>query len=121
MRSARVADCSVGSASASSKPFVCSDWQPPAVAEKACSATRTTLFRGCCAVSVEPAVCAWKRSISERSSFAPNRSRIVRAHRRRAARNFATSTKTSLCALKKNDRRGASASTSSPAATAAST
>ena len=36
---------------------------------------------------------------------------------RRAARNLATSTKTSLCALKKNERRGAKTSTSRPAAT----
>ena len=38
---------------------------------------------------------------------APNRSRSSRAQIRRAARNFAISSKKSLCALKKNDSRGA--------------
>ena len=36
----------------------------------ACIAVRTMLFSGCCAVSVEPAVCVWKRSIHERGLFA---------------------------------------------------
>ncbi len=62
MRSAIVAACSVGSASASSNEFVCSDCAPPHTAESAWIATRTMLFSGCCAVSVEPPVCAWKRS-----------------------------------------------------------
>ena len=62
VRSAIVAACSLGSASASSKLFVCSDWAPPQTAESACTATRTMLFSGCCAVSVEPPVWAWKRS-----------------------------------------------------------
>ena len=52
-------------------------------------ATRTMLFSGCCAVSVEPPVCAWKRSASARGFVAPKRSRMIPAHRRRAARNFA--------------------------------
>ena len=121
VRSASVAECSVGSASASSKPLVCSDWQPPATAENACSATRTMFTSGCCAVSVEPPVCAWKRSAWLRGSRAPKRSRMMCAHRRRAARNLAISWNTSLCALKKNDRRGAKSSTARPAAIAAST
>ena len=100
---------------------MCSDWQPPAVAAKACSATRTTLLSGPWAVSVEPPVWAWKRRASERSSRAPKRSRMSVAQIRRAARNFATSAKTSLWALKKNESRGAKTSTSRPAATAAST
>ena len=79
------------------------------------------LFSGCWAVSVDPPVCVWNRSIFDRSSFAPNRSVMIRAHIRRAARNFATSSKRLLCALKKNDSRGANSSTSSPAAIAAST
>src|SRR5258708_15399444 len=36
---------------------------PPSTAAMACKATRTTFTSGCCAVSVEPAVCVWKRII----------------------------------------------------------
>ncbi len=50
------AACSEGSASASSKEFVWTDWAPPHTAESAWIATRTTLFSGCCAVSVDPPV-----------------------------------------------------------------
>ncbi len=78
------------------------------------------LFSGCCAVSVEPPVCAWKRRASARGFVAPKRSRMIRAHSRRAARNFATSWKKSLCALKKKDRRAPKSSGERPAATAAS-
>ena len=62
VRSARVAANSVGSAQASSSEFVCRDCVPPITAASACSAVRTTLLYGCCAVSEQPAVCAWKRS-----------------------------------------------------------
>ena len=55
--------------------------------------------------SVLPAVWVWKRSCCARGLVAPNRSRMIRAHSRRAARNFATSSRKSLCALKKNDSR----------------
>ena len=79
------------------------------------------LFSGCCAVSVEPPVCVWKRSILERSSLAPKRSVMMRAHMRRAALYFATSSNRLLWAFQKNDSRGAKASTSMPAAIAAST
>ncbi len=78
------------------------------------------LFSGCCAVSVEPPVCAWKRSAWARGSAAPKRSRMICAHIRRAARNFATSWKKLLWALKKNDSRLPNSSGESPAATAAS-
>jgi hypothetical protein len=44
VRSAIFAARSVGSASASSKPFVCSDCVPPQTAAKPCSATRTMLL-----------------------------------------------------------------------------
>ncbi len=64
MRSATFAAASDGSASASSKEFVCSDCAPPHAAASAWIATRTMLFSGCCAVSVEPPVWAWKRSAS---------------------------------------------------------
>ena len=93
MRSASLAESSVGSASASSNAFVCRDWVPPSTAESASSAVRTMLFSGCWAVSVAPPVCVWNRSVSDRGSSAPNRSRMIRAHSRRAARNFAISSK----------------------------
>ena len=66
VRSAMRAASSVGSASASSRPLVCSDCVPPSTAASACSATRTMLLSGCCAVSVLPAVCVWKRSCCAR-------------------------------------------------------
>ena len=47
--------------------------------------------------------------------LAPKRSRMIRAQSRRAARNLATSSRKSLCALKKNESRGANSSTSRPA------
>lgn len=77
-------------------------------------ATRATLTRGCLAVSDTPAVWAWVRSIQERGSFAPKTSRIWRAQIRRAARNFAISSKKSLCTLKKKEMRGANSSMSRP-------
>ena len=52
---------------------------------------------------------------------APKRSRMIVAHIRRAARNFATSWKTLLWPLKKKARRGAKSSTSRPASIAACT
>ena len=42
---------------------MCSDWVPPSTAPSPCSATRTRLTSGCCAVSCTPAVWVWKRSI----------------------------------------------------------
>ena len=79
------------------------------------------LFSGCCAVRVEPPVCVWKRIICERAFLAPKRSRMISAHMRRTARNFATSWKTLLCPLKKNASCGANSSTSRPASIAACT
>ena len=46
---------------------------------------------------------------------------MIRAHMRRAARNFATSSKKFMWQAKKNDRRGAKSSTASPASSAACT
>ena len=117
VRSASVAASSVGSASASSSELVCSELVPPSTADSACSAVRTTLLYGCCAVSDTPAVWVWKRSFHERSFRAPKRSRIAPAQSFRAARYLAISSKKSLCALKKNDIRGTKSSTSSPAST----
>ena len=47
VRSAIFAARSVGSASASSNPFVWSDWVPPHTAANPWRATRTMLFSGC--------------------------------------------------------------------------
>ena len=74
------------------------------------------LFIGCCAVSVTPAVCEWKRISHERGCFAPYRSFMWRAQMRRAARSLAISSKKSLWMSQKNERRGAKSSTSSPRA-----
>src|SRR4029450_11151021 len=78
-------------------------------------ATRTMLFSGCWAVSVEPPVCAWKGSAWAFGFVAPNRSRMISAQSRRAARNFATSWKKWVCALKKNERRLPDSSGETPA------
>ena len=113
--SARRTAFSVGSASASSKEFVCSDCVPPSTAAIASSAVRMMFTSGCCAVSETPAVCVWNRISHERGLLAR---RTVpcssRAQIRRAARYFAISSKKSRCALKKKERRGAKSSTSSP-------
>jgi hypothetical protein len=111
----------VGRASASSNPFVCSDWVPPVTAAKPCSATRMMLTSGCCAWSVTPPVCVWNRIVCERGSSDPNRSRMIFAHMRRAARNLAISWKTLLWQLKKKARRGANSSIASPRSSAAPT
>ena len=121
VRSAIRAAFSVGSASASSKPLVCSDWVPPATAAKPWSATRTMLFSGCWAASVTPPVWVWKRIVCDFGFSEPNRSRMICAHIRRAARNLATSWKTLLWPLKKKASRGPNSSTSSPASSAACT
>ncbi len=117
VRSAIFTAKSVGSASVSSRELVWSEFVPPSTPASAWIAVRTTLLYGCCAVSEQPAVCVWKRHIQERGSFAPKRSRMVFAQTRRAARNFAISSKKSLCELKKKERRGANSSTGSPAST----
>src|SRR5258705_305556 len=83
------------------RALACSDWQPPSTAARHCSVTRTTFTSGCWAVSVDPAVCAWKRRRAA-ASEAPKRSRTRRAQSLRAARNFATSSSRFSCALKKN-------------------
>src|SRR5256885_16510332 len=78
------------------------------------------LLTGCWAVNVEPPVCAWKRKACAFGFVTPKRSFMMRAHSRRAARNFATSWKKWLCALKKKERRSPNSSGESPAAIAAS-
>src|SRR5207253_2664506 len=118
---ATMAACSEGSARVSSSELVCSDCTPPSTPASACTATRTMLLRGCCAVSEQPAVWAWVLRRSERGSRAPKRSRMRLAHSRRAARSFATSSRKSLWRLKKKDSRDAKSSTAMPRARAAST
>ena len=94
---------------------------PPSTAAKACTAVRAMLFSGCCAVSVLPPVWVWVRSIQERGFVAPKRSRMIRAHIRRKARNLATSSKKSLWVLKIQEMLPAKSSTSRPRASAEST
>ena len=83
--------------------------------------TRTMLFSGCWAVSVEPPVWVWNRSSNDFSFWAPNRSFMIFAHIRRAARYLATSSNRLLWAFQKKLSRGANSSTARPAARAAST
>ena len=94
---------------------------PPSTAASAWMVTRTMLFSGCCAVSVEPPVWVWNRSSFDASFLAPKRSVMMRCHMRRAARNLATSSKKLLWPFQKNDSRGANSSTSRPASMAACT
>ena len=121
VRSATRTASSVGSASASSWELVCSDCVPPSTPASASIAVRATLLSGCWAVSETPAVCVWKRISHDFGFFAPKVSLSSRAQIRRAARYLAISSKKSMCALKKNDSRGAKSSTSIPRATCSST
>ena len=74
------------------------------------------LISGCCAVSDTPAVWVWKRICQDRSSFARRSGRAASAPRVAAPRGyFAISSKKSMCALKKNESRGATSSTLRPA------
>ncbi len=109
------AEKSVGSASASSRALVCSDWVCPWVAAIASIQVRVTLLKTSCAVSDQPEVCECVRSDSDLAFFGSN-CLTRRAHSRRAARSFATSMKKFMPIAQKNDRRGANASTSSPTA-----
>src|SRR6266566_5790914 len=72
------------------------------------------LLYGCWAVSEQPAVCVWNLRMADFGFLQWNLSVITLYQIFRAARYFATSSKRSLCALKKNDRRGAKSSTSRP-------
>ncbi len=86
----------MGSASASSKLFVCSDCVPPSTPASASIAVRTMLLSGCWAVSDTPAVWVWKRIRHDSGLRAPNVSRSSRAQIRRAARYLAISSKKSM-------------------------
>ena len=74
-------------------------------------ATEIRFNRPPTSVSVEPPVCAWKRSACARGFATPKRSRMIVAQSRRAARNLATSSNRVVRATKKNASRGANAST----------
>ena len=115
------AEASEGSASASSKEFVCSDCVPPSTAASASSAVRTTLLYGSCEVRLTPEVWQWVRSSSERSSCGSKCLRISSAQRRRAARSLAISMKKFMPIPKKNESRGANWSTVRPVFSAART
>src|SRR5665811_1794400 len=78
VRNARRAAFWLGSARASSKELVCSDCVPPRTAPRPCSATRTMLTSGCCAVSCTPAVWVWKRNIWDLGFLAPNSSFMMK-------------------------------------------
>ena len=109
---------SVGSASASSRALVCSDWVWPWVAAIASTHVRTTLLNTSWAVSDHPEVWLCVRSDSDLSLLAP-KSFTSFAHSRRPARILATSIEKFMPIAQKNDSRGANASTSRPAATPA--
>ncbi len=114
MRAIR-AEKSVGSASASSRALVCSDWVWPWVAAIASTHVRTTLVNTSWAVSDQPDVWQWVRNDIDRGSLGPN-GRTSLAHSSRAARSFATSMKKFMPMAKKNDSRGAKLSIDRPAA-----
>ena len=121
VRRAIVALRSVGSASASSKPFVCRHCVPPSTAARASSAVRTMLFWGCCAVSVAPPVWVWNRSAQ---LFGIRRAEPL-AHDPRPHAPRGPELRDLLeevhVAREEEDSRGANSSTSSPASMAACT
>ena len=114
------AEKSVGSAIASSKLLVCSDCVPPSTAASASIVVRTMLLYASCSVSDTPLVWQCVRSNFDFSFFAP-RSVMIRVHKVRAARSFATSMNRFMPMPKKNERRGAKWSMSRPEACAART
>jgi hypothetical protein len=71
VRSAIWAALALGSASTSSRAFVCSDCVPPSTADNASTAVRTMLLSGCWAVRLTPAVWVWKRSCRALAVCAP--------------------------------------------------
>ena len=77
---------------------------------------RPTLLNGSCSVSDHPEVCECVRSASDFGFFGLNCFTIL-AHSIRAARILAISMKWFIPIAQKNDRRGAKASMSMPAAT----
>ena len=107
------AEKSVGSASASSRALVCSDWVWPCVAAIASTRCGSTLLNTSCAVSDQPEVWQWVRSERDLSLFG-SKSFTIFAHSRRAARILATSMKKFMPIAQKKLSRGANASMSRP-------
>ena len=105
----------MGSAIASSRALVCNDWVCPWVAAIASIQVRATLLYGSCAVNDQPDVCECVRSESDFALFGSNWP-TSSLHNNRPARSFATSMKKFIPMPQKNDKRGANASTSIPAA-----
>ncbi len=75
---------------------------------------RMTLLNTSCAVRLQPEVLRMGAQGEDLGFLAP-RSLISRVHRRRAARNFATSMKKFMPMAQKKERRGAKASMGRPA------
>ena len=87
------AEKSVGSAIASSRALVCSDWVWPWVAAIASMQVRPTLLKTSCAVSDQPLVWLVGAQADSDLGFCGSNSRTSRAHSARAARILATSMK----------------------------
>ena len=100
------AEKSVGSAIASSRALVCSDWVWPWVAAIASMQVRPTLLKTSCAVSDQPLVWLWVRRLSD-LGFCGSNSRTSRLHSARAARSLATSMKKFMPIAQKKLSRGA--------------
>ena len=115
------AEASVGSAIASSKELVCRLCVPPKTAAMASIVVRTMLLCGSCWVRLAPEVWQCVRSMSEAGCFGAKCFCTSVAHRRRAARSFATSMKKFMPIAKKNDSRPANSSMSRPRESAART
>ena len=108
------AEKSVGSAMASSRAFVCSDWVWPWVAAIASMQVRPTLLKTSCAVSDQPLVWQCVRRLSD-LGFCGSNWLTSRAHSARAARSLATSMKKFMPIAQKKLSRGANRSMSRPA------
>ena len=108
------AEKSVGSAIASSRALVCSDWVWPWVAAIASMQVRCTLLKTSWAVSDQPEVWLCVRSDSD-LGFSGSNWLTSRAHSARAARILATSMKKFMPIAQKKLSRGANWSMVRPA------
>ena len=122
VRRARRAASSVGSAERLVARVGVQRLVPPSTAASAWSVTRTMLLSGCCAVSIEPAVWAWKRSIIERGSFALKRSFMMRGPQPPGGAELGDLLEEVVVGVEEEARAApAKSSTSRPAVSAAST
>ena len=110
------AEKSVGSARASSRALVCSDWVWPWVAAIASMQVRTTLLKTSCAVSDQPEVWQWVRSDSDFGFFGSNCVDQLRPQQPGGAQLGDLHEEVHADAPRRSDSRGANASTSRPAA-----